>query len=60
MRWTSFEGGILAILYTWNPTHELDLFGAFDRVRGAFDQGFRGVEGGSNKPQDLPRDQSYS
>src|SRR5271170_6461046 len=37
MRWTSFEGGMLAILYTWHPTYELDLFGAFYRTRGAFD-----------------------
>jgi hypothetical protein len=53
MRWSSFEGGMLAILYTWDPTYELDLFGAFDRARGAFDQTFRGVEGEGNKPQDL-------
>jgi len=60
MRWTSFEGGMLAILYTWDPTYELDLFGAFDRARGAFDETFRGVEGEGNKPQDLPHNQSYS
>jgi len=60
MRWSSFEGGMLAILYTLDPTYELDIFGAFDRVWRGVRPDFSGVERGSNKPQDLPHNQWYS